>query len=134
VLALVSTLVIIGVIISMRHLGRLASEHRLQTSALPHGVLGIFMDRAWTVHELGKVSFVGAVGANVGGVDGVVESAPSSLSTSCEVITSRFMVIKATVAIIMAPVVVVFFVMALVIWASDTFSFFSIRVAIDHVD
>jgi hypothetical protein len=44
------------------------------------------------------------------------------------------MIIMSMVMIIMAPVVVVFFITASVTWASGTFSFFSIRVAIGHVD
>jgi hypothetical protein len=133
-LAWVSTLVIIGIIIATRLLGCLASKRGLQTSALPHGVLSVFVDRAWAVHELSEVGFIGALGADIGGVDGVVESAPPSLSTSCEVITPWLMVVVSMVAIIMAPVVAVFFVTASVTWASGTFSFFSIRVAIGHVD
>jgi len=97
-------------------------------------MLGVFVDRAWAVHELGEVGFVGMLGTNIGGVDRVVESALPSLSTSCEVITSWFMVIVTTVAIIMSPVVAVFFVTASVTRASGMFSFFSIRVATGHVD
>jgi hypothetical protein len=80
-------LVIIGIIIVTWLLGCLTGKCGLQTSTLLHGVLGIFVDRAWAVHELGEVGFVGTLGADVGGVDRVIESAPLSLSTSCEVIT-----------------------------------------------
>jgi len=134
VLAWVSTLVIISIVIATRPLGCHASEHHLQTSALPHGMLGVFVDRAWAVHELGEVGFVGTLGANVGGDDGVVESALSSLSTSYEVITSLFMVIVTIVTIIMVPVVAVFSVTTSVTRASGTFSFFSICVTTGHVD
>jgi hypothetical protein len=44
------------------------------------------------------------------------------------------MVIAMTVTIIMTPVVMVFFITASVIQASGTFSFFSIRATIGHVD
>jgi hypothetical protein len=97
-------------------------------------MLGVFVNRTWAVNEFGKVGFVGALGPNVGGVDRVVELVPPSLSTSYEVITSWFMVIVMTVAIIMAPVVVVFFITASVTQASSMFSFFSIRVIIGHMD
>jgi hypothetical protein len=133
-LAWVSTLVIIGIVIATRLLGCLISERRLQTSALPHGMLGVFVDRAWAIHELGEVGYVGALGVNIGGVDGVVESALPSLSTSCEVITSWFMVVATMVAIIMAPIVTMFFVTALVTQASGTFSLFRIHVTIGHMD
>jgi hypothetical protein len=129
-----STLVIIGIIIATWLLGCLIGERCLQTSTLPNGLLGVFVDRAWAIHELGEVGFIGALGVNIGGVDGVVESAPPSLSTSYEVITSWFMVIVTTVAIIMVPIIVMFFIVASVTQASDTFSFFCIHVTIGHVD
>jgi hypothetical protein len=44
------------------------------------------------------------------------------------------MIVMSMVMIIMVPVVVVFFVTASVTWASGTFTFFNIRVAIGHVD
>jgi hypothetical protein len=97
-------------------------------------MLGVFVDRAWAIHELGEVGYVGALGVNIGGVDGVIELAPPSLSTSCEVITSWFMVVATMVVIIMAPIVVMFFITALVTQASGTFSFFRICVTIGHVD
>jgi hypothetical protein len=99
-LAWVSTLVIISIVIATQLLRCLTGKRGLQTSALPHGVLGVFVDRAWAVHELSKVGFIGALGADIGGVDGVVELAPPSLSTSCEVITPWLMVVVSTVAII----------------------------------
>jgi hypothetical protein len=49
-LAWVSTLVIIGIIIATRLLGCLADERHLQTSTLPHGMLGVFMNRTWAIH------------------------------------------------------------------------------------
>jgi hypothetical protein len=74
------------------------------------------------------------LGVNIGGVDGVVDSAPPSLSTSCKVDTSWFMVIAMMVTIIMAPIIVVFFVMASVTLVSNTFSFFNIYITIGHMD
>jgi hypothetical protein len=44
------------------------------------------------------------------------------------------MVIVTTVAIIMVPIIVMFFIVASVTQASDTFSFFCIHVTIGHVD
>jgi hypothetical protein len=79
---LVSTLVVISVVVATWLLGRLATKRCLQASTLPHGVIGVLVDRTRVVHELGEVSFIGAFGANVGGVDGAVEPTPSSLSTS----------------------------------------------------
>jgi hypothetical protein len=81
-LALVSTLVVIIVIVATQLLGRLATKRRLQASALPHSVLGVLVDRTRAIHELGEVSFIGAFGANVGGVDGVVKPTSPSLSAS----------------------------------------------------
>jgi hypothetical protein len=79
---LVSTLVVIIVIIAMQLLGRLTTKRRLQASAHSHGVLGVLVDRTRAIHELGEVSFIGAFGANVGGVDGAVEPTSPSLSAS----------------------------------------------------
>jgi hypothetical protein len=52
-------LVIIIIIIATWLLGCLVGKRCLQTSALLHGMMGTFVDRAWAIHELGEVGFIG---------------------------------------------------------------------------
>ena len=89
----------------------------VQASALPHGVLGVLVDRTWAVHVLGVVGFIGALSVGVDDVDVVVRPTAVALSTSRSlqavlapmlgVILAACMIIVAIVMIIVAAVTIV---------------------------
>ena len=52
-----------------------STEHFVWASTLPHGVLGVLVDRTRTIHELGVVSVIGALSVGVNGVVGPAAAA-----------------------------------------------------------
>jgi len=83
-LATVLFLAIIGVIIlPARPLPVFFTESLVQALALPHGMFGAFMNRTWTIHELGIVGAIGALSTrSVDGVDSTIRPEAAVLSTS----------------------------------------------------